>query len=47
VALTGWGEARDLQRAFDAGFDRHVLKPASSQKIRSLLAEARSFISEH
>ncbi|MDX2091270.1 MAG: ATP-binding protein [Kofleriaceae bacterium] len=27
VALTGFGQAKDVQRALDAGFDRHLVKP--------------------
>ncbi|MEO7252566.1 MAG: ATP-binding protein [Arenimonas sp.] len=27
VALTGWGQASDRERAASAGFDRHLLKP--------------------
>jgi PAS domain S-box-containing protein len=33
VALTGWGHERDKQRAFDAGFDAHLTKPADPQKL--------------
>src|ERR1700712_5466683 len=29
AAVTGWGEAGDRERAFEAGFDHHVIKPAS------------------
>ena len=32
VALTGYGRDDDVQRARDAGFDEHLLKPASSSK---------------
>jgi PAS domain S-box-containing protein len=28
IALTGWGTAGDVQRAREAGFDRHLTKPA-------------------
>jgi CheY-like chemotaxis protein len=38
VALTGWGEAVDRQRAHAAGFDRHVLKPIDVETVRSLVA---------
>ena len=31
VALTGWGQARDLERAKAAGFDHHLIKPAEPQ----------------
>jgi two-component system, sensor histidine kinase len=27
IALTGWGQADDRQRALDAGFDAHLTKP--------------------
>ena len=27
VAVTGWGQAHDRQRAFEAGFDAHLTKP--------------------
>ena len=33
VALTGWGQDRDKQRAFDAGFDAHLTKPANPQQL--------------
>lgn len=29
VAVTGYGQDRDVQRALDAGFDRHLVKPVS------------------
>ena len=43
IALTGWGQAEDRRRSFDAGFDHHLIKPAGLDEIRSLLpaAEAR------
>jgi CheY-like chemotaxis protein len=40
AAITGWDQARDSSRAIDAGFDRHVIKPANAELIRGLLAEA-------
>jgi CheY-like chemotaxis protein len=27
IALTGWGQEKDRQRAMDAGFDAHIVKP--------------------
>jgi PAS domain S-box-containing protein len=33
IALTGWGQDRDKQRAFDAGFDAHLTKPAEPQQL--------------
>ena len=37
VAVTGWGQASDRQRAFDAGFDRHLMKPVEPNDVLSLL----------
>ncbi len=33
IAMTGYGQASDRQNAFDAGFDAHIVKPASADKI--------------
>jgi CheY-like chemotaxis protein len=41
VALTGWGQARDKERALHAGFDLHLTKPASPAALQQLLANAR------
>jgi CheY-like chemotaxis protein len=40
AALTGYGTAEDRRRAFAAGFDRHLLKPAKSSEIAELLIDA-------
>ncbi|MGE5815467.1 MAG: ATP-binding protein [Acidobacteriota bacterium] len=40
VALTGWGQDDDRERARAAGFDRHLTKPAHPDMIREVLAEA-------
>jgi PAS domain S-box-containing protein len=37
IALTGWGQAQDLQRARAAGFDHHLIKPAEPGALRSLI----------
>jgi CheY-like chemotaxis protein len=37
AAVTGWGQPEDRVRAFAAGFDQHVLKPADAAKIRGIL----------
>jgi PAS domain S-box-containing protein len=37
VALTGWGQAQDLERAKAAGFDHHLVKPAEPGAVRSLM----------
>jgi PAS domain S-box-containing protein len=40
IALTGWGQAQDKQRALESGFDAHLTKPADphqlSKTIRAL-----------
>ena len=41
VALTGWGQARDKQRAMRAGFDVHLTKPAEPTMLEALLAGSR------
>jgi CheY-like chemotaxis protein len=38
VALTGWGQERDRRTAEEAGFDYHLLKPASPAELLKLLA---------
>jgi CheY-like chemotaxis protein len=40
VAMTGFGQPGDRQRALDAGFDEHLVKPADMQQIREVLAKA-------
>ena len=37
VALTGWGQPEDRIRALEAGFDRHLTKPAKLASIEALL----------
>ena len=33
IAMTGYGQAEDSRRAFEAGFDDHITKPVSLEKI--------------
>jgi len=42
VALTGWGQEEDQRRAYSAGFDRHVTKPADPDILESLIASVAS-----
>ncbi len=42
IALTGWGQAEHQQRARDAGFDHHLIKPADPDTLQALLAEKAS-----
>jgi PAS domain S-box-containing protein len=39
VAITGWGQEADRQRALQAGFDRHLVKPVSEEALRQLLRD--------
>ena len=38
VAVTGWGQSSDKQRALDAGFDAHITKPVDPAALARLLA---------
>jgi CheY-like chemotaxis protein len=38
VAVTGWGQAEDKQRAIKAGFDHHLVKPADPTALTQLLS---------
>jgi CheY-like chemotaxis protein len=40
VALSGFGQRRDRERASRAGFDDHLAKPASPADLKRLLGEA-------
>jgi signal transduction histidine kinase len=42
VAQTGWGQQRDKDTAFAAGFDHHFVKPVKLETIMSLLQEKQS-----
>lgn len=37
VALTGWGQASDRERASHAGFDHHLVKPVAPEELLALL----------
>jgi CheY-like chemotaxis protein len=41
IAVTGWGGERERERAKEAGFDHHLLKPAQPGQIAELLAAVR------
>jgi two-component system CheB/CheR fusion protein len=42
VALTGYGQREDVQRALDSGFDRHIVKPLTLEKLMEALATSRT-----
>jgi len=39
IALTGWGQKEDIERASGAGFDSHMTKPADPQRIEQQLED--------
>ena len=39
IAITGYSQAEDLQRAAESGFDAHLTKPINFSRLSSLLAE--------
>jgi CheY-like chemotaxis protein len=41
VALTGYGSAEDVRASLAAGFDHHVMKPVSIERMSQLFAGAR------
>jgi PAS domain S-box-containing protein len=38
VAMTGYGQPQDRERALAAGFDDHLVKPAETRRVQELLA---------
>jgi CheY-like chemotaxis protein len=40
VAITGWGQQSDRQRAAEAGFDNHLVKPVELEQVLPLIARA-------
>jgi CheY-like chemotaxis protein len=42
VALTGYGQQADVEQALGRGFDRHVVKPLTIDKLMEVLAERPS-----
>jgi CheY-like chemotaxis protein len=40
VAQTGWGQEDDKQRAKQAGFDRHLVKPLDPDALNQVLSQA-------
>ena len=42
IALTGYGQARDIARTREAGFDHHMVKPADIDALQRLLVQPRS-----
>jgi CheY-like chemotaxis protein len=45
VAVTGWGQEADRERAFRCGFDHHLTKPIATDALESLLQSLRPVMS--
>ena len=43
IAVTGWGQEKDRQLAFESGFDHHMVKPVRFEQIEEILG-SRSII---
>ena len=41
IALSGYGQQKDCERAFDAGFDDHLLKPVDPARLLEVLSGPR------
>jgi len=39
VAVTGWGQASDIKRSLEAGFNHHLVKPVAPERLQSIIAE--------
>jgi hypothetical protein len=39
--LTGWGLEEDRRNTKEAGFDHHLVKPASFQALKAILADCK------
>jgi CheY-like chemotaxis protein len=46
IALTGYGQKEDRQRAADAGFDYHFVKPADPREIQVAIERGRNTAGE-
>jgi signal transduction histidine kinase/CheY-like chemotaxis protein len=44
IAVTGWGQEADRERAFRCGFDHHLTKPISTDALESLLHSLRPVV---
>jgi CheY-like chemotaxis protein len=40
IACTGWGQQEDMERAREAGFDHHLVKPVDPEAVLRLLKQA-------
>jgi PAS domain S-box-containing protein len=42
IAVSGWGQQQDRRRAFEAGFDHHLTKPAQLEDIEVLMVKVHA-----
>ena len=42
IALTGYGQPQDIEKALDSGFDHHMVKPVEMDDLREVLAAIKS-----
>jgi CheY-like chemotaxis protein len=42
IAVTGWGQERDRERAREAGFDAHLTKPVTLEALARVLQRSAS-----
>jgi len=42
IALTGFGQATDVEQAKQAGFDHHLLKPVDLAQLQAVLSDVQS-----
>ena len=47
IALSGYGQAEDLRKSKEAGFDYHLVKPTDIDQLESLIAGWPTYLSEH
>lgn len=46
IAVTGYGQERDLRRSADAGIDLHLTKPVDPEQLRKILARFPDLLTE-
>jgi signal transduction histidine kinase/ActR/RegA family two-component response regulator len=42
IAVTGWGQEEDKRRAWESGFDHHLVKPVDVRILETLLAQSET-----